>query len=366
MELTVTQKNLSRALADCARVASGRAGLPVLGNILLKTDSSGLHVAATNLEVASTVKINAKIDKQGAITVPAKLITELVSNLPSETVSLSVDAITLKVACGGYSSSINGIAADEFPELPVIDEKNSVQYAIATEEFKRAITQTIFACSADTTRPVLTGVYWHSHDGYLYTAGTDGYRLAQKRITETQSELTAIVPTTAMQEVLRMLHDEVEEVEVLFDETQVRFRVDSGEITSRLIEGNYPDYRQLIPKENPTRVVVPLAECVRMTKLASLFARDTGGSVTITTDADTSEFAIRSTASEMGESLATLETSVTGGGSVSLNSRYLSDVLSVTDSGAIDIEYGAKLAPITIRPNVKDSDYLAIIMPLKS
>jgi DNA polymerase-3 subunit beta len=366
MELTVTQKNLSRALADCSRVASARAGLPVLGNILLKTDSAGLYIAATNLEIASTVKIGAKIDKPGAITVPAKLITELVSNLPNETVTLSTKAAILSIACGGYTSSINGIDAEEFPELPVIDEKKSVQYAIAPELFKKAVTQTIFSCSNDTTRPVLTGVYWHSHDGYLYIAGTDGYRLAQKRITATQSQLTAIVPTTALQEVLRTLHDGVEEIEVLFDETQVRFRVDSSEITSRLIEGNYPDYRQLIPKENPTRTVVPLAEFVRMTKLASLFARDTGGSITITTDADSSEFSIKSTASEMGESLSKIETTIEGGGSVSLNSRYLTDVLSVIDTDSITIAYGAKLSPITIQPNQKDTDYLSIIMPLKS
>ncbi len=366
MELTVTQKNLSRALADCSRVASSRAGLPVLGNVLLKTDSTGLHVAATNLEIASTVRIGAKVDKSGAITIPAKLITELVSNLPNETVTLSAKDKTLSISCGGYTSSINGIDADEFPELPVIDEKNSVQYAIATDQFKRAVTQTIFACSSDTTRPVLTGVYWHSHDGYLYVAGTDGYRLAQKRITETKSELTAIVPTVALQEVLRTLHDDVEEIEVLFDETQVRFRVDASEVTSRLIEGNYPDYRQLIPKDNPTSTTVPLAECVRMTKLASLFARDAGGSITITTDADTSEFSIRSSASEMGESLAKLTTDVTGGGSVSLNSRYLTDVLSVIDTSTLSIAYGAKLAPITIQPSSDDADYLAIIMPLKS
>lgn len=366
MELTVTQKNLARALSDCSRVASSRAGLPVLGNILLKTDSSGLYVAATNLEIASTVRINAKIDKPGAITVPAKLITELVATLPNETVTLSIKGAALNVACGGYSSSLNGISAEEFPELPVIDEKDSVRYAIATEQLKRSVTQTIFACSSDSTRPVLTGVYWHSHDGSLYIAGTDGYRLAEKRITSTQSELTAIVPTTALQEVLRTLHDEVEEVEVLFDQTQVRFRIDSSEITSRLIEGNYPDYRQLIPQTNPTKTTIPLAECVRMNKIASLFARDTGGSVTITTDGDTSEFSIRSTASEMGESSSVIEASVAGGGSVSLNSRYLTDVLSVVDTDTIDIEYGAKLAPITIRPHIDDSDYLAIIMPLKS
>lgn len=366
MQITLTQKNLSRALTDCSRVATTRAGLPVLGNVLLKTNSTGLYVAATNLEIASTVRINAKIDKPGAITVPARLITELVSTLPNETITLSVENSTLTVTCGGYTSSVNGIDAEEFPELPMIDEKNSVQYAIATELFKKAVTQTIFACSSDTTRPVLTGVYWHSHEGFLYIAGTDGYRLAEKRITETQSELTAIVPTAALQEVLRVLHDGVEEIEVLFDETQVRFRIDSSEVTSRLIEGNYPDYRQLIPKENPTRTIVPLAECVRMTKLASLFARDTGGSITITTDADTSEFSIRSTASEMGESSSKIETAVTGGGSVSLNSRYLTDVLSVIDSGEIAINYGAKLSPITIQPDQAEADYLAIIMPLKS
>lgn len=366
MELTVTQKNLARALSDCARVASARAGLPVLGNILLKTDNSGLYIAATNLEIAATVKIGAKVDTPGAITVPAKLITELVSNLPNDNVTLTTKNHILTAVCGGYTSSVNGIDADEFPELPAIEEKNSVQYAIATEVFKKSVTQTLFACSSDTTRPVLTGVYWHSHDGHLYIVGTDGYRLAEKRITTTQSELTAIVPTTALQEVLRSLHDGIEEIEVLFDETQVRFRAGSNEITSRLIEGNYPDYRQLIPKNNPTNTTVPLAECVRMTKLASLFARDTGGSITITTDADTSEFSIKSTASEMGESNAKIVTTVEGGGAVSLNSRYLNDVLSVIDTDTITISYGAKLSPITIKPDTKDTDYQTIIMPLKS
>lgn len=366
MELTVSQKSLARALADCSRVASTRTGLPVLGNVLLKTSSDGLHVAATNLEIASTVRIAAKIDKPGAVTVPAKLITELVTTLPNEPIMLSLKNTKLDITCGGYNSSLNGINAEEFPELPVIDEKGSVQYALATEQLKKSLTQTIFACSSDTTRPVLTGIYWHSHDGQLYIAATDGYRLAEKRITETKSELTAIVPTNAIQEVLRTLRDDVDEVEVLFDQTQVRFRIDTNEITSRLIEGNYPDYRKLIPTDNPTKAAVPLVDCVRMTKLASLFARDTGGSITISCDQDSSDFSIRSTASEMGESTASLKIDVSGSGSVSLNSRYLTDILSVMDSTTIHIEYGAKLAPITLKPDMKDNDYLTIIMPLKS
>lgn len=366
MDISVSQKSLAKVLNDCARVASVRAGLPVLGNILLKTTGSKLYIAATNLEIATTANINAKINKHGEITVPAKLITEFVSNLPNETVEINTKNNSLHIICGGYKSSLNGIEAGEFPELPTIDEKNSVRYMIAADTFKKSTTQTIFTCSNDNTRPVLTGVYWHSYDKGLYIAGTDGYRLAEKKVTSTESELTAIVPVNALQEVLRTIHDDISEIEVLFDKTQVKFRIGTSEITSRLIEGNYPDYRKLIPTQNPTKITTSLTDCVRMAKLASLFAREAGGSITITSDSESSHFSIKSTASERGENTSEIKATVAGGGSVSLNSRYLIDVLSVVDTDSITIEYGAKLAPITIRPASDDTDYLAIIMPLKS
>jgi DNA polymerase-3 subunit beta len=173
MELTVTQENLARALGAASRVASTKTQLPILSNILLRTDGHRLMIAATNLEIASTQHIGAKIIHKGAITVPARLITEFVTSLPKTTVTLKATDNKLHLEAEGYSSVINGSVADEFPELPTINEKTAVSYAIDTGALKQAITQTILTASNDATRPVLTGVYWHSHEGSLFLAATD-------------------------------------------------------------------------------------------------------------------------------------------------------------------------------------------------
>ncbi len=208
MELTVTQENLTRALGAASRVAGTKTQLPILSNILLRTDGTRLMVAATNLEIASTQHIGAKIVNEGAITVPSRLITEFVASLPKTSVTLKVKDNKLHLEAEGYSSTINGTVADDFPELPTINDKTAVSYAIDTAALKQAITQTILTTSSDSTRPVLTGVYWHSHDGGLYLAATDGYRLSEKRLVATKSDVAAIIPTSTLQEVLRTLSDD--------------------------------------------------------------------------------------------------------------------------------------------------------------
>src|SRR5690606_15947614 len=154
MELTVTQENLARALGGVGRVASSKAGLPILGNILLRTDGTRLLVAATNLEIASVYHIGSKISTPGAVTVPARLINEFIASLPSGNVDLKVTNDKLSIISGRYSSVINGIVADEFPELPTIDEEASLLYRLSVADFKQAVTQTIITAGNDTTRPV--------------------------------------------------------------------------------------------------------------------------------------------------------------------------------------------------------------------
>lgn len=366
MELSVLQENLTRALSAVGRVASSRTQLPILNNILLRTDGNRLLVAAMNMEIASTQFVGAKIATPGAITVPARLISDFVSSLPKGTIELSVKGTQLHMSSGKYSSVINGLGAEDFPELPVIEEDVVVRYSIATSDFKQAVAQTIITTSNDATRPVLTGVYWHSHEGSLYLAGTDGYRLAERRLVETTSEVAAIIPTTTLQEVLRTISDDVKEVEIMFDESQVRFRIDEAELTSQLISGNFPPYRTLIPETSETRVVLSKAEFVRITKIAGLFARDSGGSVTITADADAGLLSLHSVASEMGENTSEADAKVTGGGTVTLNSRYLSEALSVVDGDTIVFSFSGKLAPTVLTADVKDVDYKHIVMPLKS
>jgi DNA polymerase-3 subunit beta len=366
MELTVTQENLSRALSAASRVASTKTQLPILGNILLRTDGHRLMVASTNLEIASTLLIGAKIINEGAITIPARLITEFVSNLPKTGVTLKAVDNKLHLTTDGYSSVINGSVADEFPELPTINDKKAVSYAIDTSALKQAVSQTILTASNDATRPVLTGVFWHSHEGSLYLAATDGYRLSERRLVPTTSDVQAIIPTTTLQEVLRMLNDDINEVEVLFDESQVRFRLNDAEITSRLIDGNFPDYRQLIPSTSETNITIDRSDFAQVTKVAGLFARESGGSVTLTADADKSKLSLHSVASELGENTSEAKADITTDGQVTLNSRYLTEALGAVDGETVTFRFSGKLSPCVLTASGQDGDYLHVIMPLKS
>lgn len=366
MELSVTQENLSRALSAVSRIATNKAGLPVLSNILLRTEGNRLLVAATNLEIAETYYIGAKVLKQGSITLPARLVSDFVSSLPKGTVDLHVKGTHMTLTSGNYTSVVNGMDAEEFPELPAIDETQAVTYSIAAPDLKQALNQTVITSSSDSTRPVLTGVYWHSVDGALYLAATDGYRLAERKLMDTKSEIAAIVPTPSLQEVLRTISDGIEEIEVLFDDTQVRFRIGEAEITSRLIDGNFPDYRQLIPKESETIVTLKADDFTRTVKIASLFARESGGSVTLNADTDKQELSIHSIASELGENTSTASAEVSESGQITLNSRYITDALNVLDGDTITFRFSGKLSPCVLTAVQKDPNYTHIIMPLKS
>jgi len=366
MELTVTQENLNRALIAVNRVASNKTQLPILSNILLRTDNTRLLVAATNLEMASTQYIGAKVLKQGAITIPARLMTEFISNLPKETVELKVINDNLHIKCGTYNSIINGYIADDFPELPTINEKSSIKYSIQVDDFKQAVSQTIITTSNDNTRPVLTGIFWNSHQGQLYLAATDGYRLSEKKLVETKSELAAIIPNQTLQEVLRNINDDSSEIDILFDETQVRFRINEAEIISRLIDGNFPNYRQLVPEKTETSIVINKNEFIRITKVAGLFARESGGSVTLTANKDKKTLSIHSIASQLGENTSETTAEVSGDGQITLNSRYLSEALNVVDGDEVEFGFSGKIAPCVLKSTKPDTDYYHIIMPLKS
>jgi DNA polymerase-3 subunit beta len=366
MKLSVTQENLAKALSNVSRVAATRNELAILNNILLRTDNNRLLIAATNLEIASTQYIGTKIEKPGSITVPARLITEFISSLPPETVSLEVKNDHLHITSGKFSSVINGMIADEFPELPSVDESSATVYDISADRLKHAVSQTIIASSSDATRPVLTGVLWQTYEGSLYLAATDGYRLAEKRLLETDNETSAIIPTSTLQELLRCISDEEGQIQVFFDDTQVSFRTPKVEIVSRLIDGKFPDYRQLIPTKLETEVHVLKSDFSRITKIASLFARDSGGGIKIIASKDDSLLSIHSIASELGENTSAANASVSKDGEITINSRYLSEVFGVVPHEKLTFSFDGKLAPCVLREEVKQPDYVYIIMPLKS
>lgn len=367
MKISTTQEKLARALNAASRIANARSGLPILGNILLRTDGKQLYIAATDLELALTERVTAKVDKPGSITAPAKLISDFISNLPKDTVTIEVNNSKIIINSANYTSTINGVVDDDFPELPRVEDNDAVRFSLSVDDFKEAAGQTIVAASNDTTRPVLTGVYMHTFEGGLYFAATDGYRLAEKYIVDVKSDIAAIIPVSTIQEVIRLINEETDQIDILLNDTQVTFIVGAAEVTSRLIDGNYPDYRQLIPSSNTTTCEVSVSDLKRVVKLAALFSKNSSGGIRITVNSETNELGINSIASELGENMSTLSVSVVGeSGDITLNSRYINDILSVISDDRIMFGFSTKLAPSVITSIKDTANYKHIIMPIKS
>ena len=366
MKIKVTQEKLSKALNNVSRIAIGKVTLPILNNVLIRVDNKKVSLVTTNLDMAIMDFLPVSSSEDGVVTVPAKLLAEFVSNLPKgETIEISSKDTKVDIKAGKYSSTINGTLADDFPELPEIEEKKAVVYKIGIDEFKASVGQVIIASSNDLTRPALTGVYFNTYDGKLAIAATDGYRLAEKVIIDkVESEVKAIVPSSSLQEVLRSISDDVEEVEISFNEDLVRFRLGEVEIISKLIDASYPDYQKLIPKDNEVKVTLDREELIRVTKLAALFARSAGGSIICETKTPDT-FLVKSVANEFGENDSEIKTVVEKDGRVNFNSRFLIDALNSLESKEIEFEFSNRVSPTLLR-NTKDKKYTHIVMPLNS
>jgi DNA polymerase-3 subunit beta len=366
MRIIVKQENLSKALQNISRIASSRTPLPILNNILLRTEKNRLFIAATNLEIAMTEYIGAKVEKVGSITVPARLITDFIQNLPAGNIDLEVKDKTLHISTDHYNSTINGLEVDEFPELPIIKEKEAKHIKFSPNDLKRVISQSIVSSSSDTTRPMLTGVFFHTHDKKLYTVATDGYRLSECVVGENKDDINAIIPAGSLQEALRLITDDTEEITLLIDDNQARFRIGEIEITSKLIDATYVDYRQLIPKSSEIKVSISKYEFLRITKIANLFARESAGGIKITADPDKNIISVNSIASQLGENTSEASADIEGSGSVTLNAKYLIDILNVVESEKVEFSFSGKLSPCLIRSYGKNNNFQAVIMPLKS
>lgn len=363
MKLQVTQENLSKALSTVARVANTRNTLPILGNVLLKTVDNRLSVAATNLDIAITHFIGSKVSEEGAITVPAKLMQDFVSSLPSGVIDLELNENKLHIATDQYKSTINGVSAEDFPVMPAITGGTSWQ--VPASIFKKGLQQVVLASSSDEARPVLTGVYLHTFESELYMVATDSYRLAERAMQKSKADISLLVPGTALQDMLRILDDGDEPVTITHDDQQVLFQVGEVELVSRLIEGSYPDYRKLIPAAFEVTATLSKADFTNITKVSSLFARESAGSVTIKVDEAGKQVSIRSVASQLGENTASASAEVKGSGEVTLNSRYLLDALHVFGGDTITFSFNGKLDPCLLTdPSAKG--YKHIIMPLRS
>lgn len=363
MKLQVTQQNLAKALSTVARVANTRNSLPILSNVLLRAESNRLSIAATNLDIGITHFIGSKISSEGSITVPARLMQDFVSSLPESVLNLELTDNKLHITNDQYQSSINGIVADDFPVMPAI--KEGVSWKSPAGSFKKALSQVVFAASADDARPVLNGVYFHSSGGQAVAVATDSYRLAENKIGKVAKPVSFLMPGSAAQDLLRIISDSDKEVSVTHDDQQVLFQVGDVSLVARLIEGNYPDYRKLIPSKFSTTAKLARADLLNIAKVSALFARESAGSITIKADKDAKAVSINAIASQLGENTAKADAKVTGGGEVTLNSRYLIEALNAFGAEEIEFCFNGKLEPCILR-SATEPNYLHLIMPLRS
>ena len=366
MKLKVTQENLHKALQVVSRVAVSRTPtLPILSNILIKAEKGSITLSSTNLEIATTVRVSGKVTETGSITVPARLLSEFVASLPDDTIDMELDNQALKLKSKQYESAINGVVADEFPTLPRVAKENKLTVSAAT--LKKALNQTVFAASNDEARQVLTGVLLKTIDGELYVVATDSYRLAEKSLVKNNTEIDVIIPSTAMQDLARIVSDGTGDVDIFIDESQVMFQYNNIELISRLVDGNFPDYKQLIPKKGEVRLDVSKDDFINIAKVSSLFARESAGSITLHVSEGDQEISIRSIASQVGENTSRAKAKVKGEGEVTLNSRYLIDALNAFEDDAISMHFSGKTNPCVLTgTSSKKSDYQHIVMPLRS
>ncbi len=373
MRVSILQDQLARGLSIVSRAVDSRPTLPVLANVLLATEDARLKLAATNLEMSITTYIGAKVDRPGAITLPAKTFGELVSNLSPERVDLSLDEATqtVNVRCGMTNSNIKGIAASEFPPVPETAEPDVV---LPAKLIRDMINQTVFAAAKEDNRPILTGLYTHFEGNVMTIAAADGYRLAVRtaQIEENFAKpRTLVIPAKTMAELARIIGDEDKEVGITLpgERDLALFYYESTVISTQLLEGKFPDFGALIPKSYSTSMTVYTTDLLRACKRAEIFARDSNYSARVFVKpakgpSEPGEVTVIGKSAERGDNEGSLDASVEGDGlEVAFNIRYLIDVLNVINDERVVLESNGSAHPGVIRPE-NGKDFVYIVMPM--
>lgn len=371
MKVSVLQENFLKGLSLTSRFISPKSQLPVLENVLITTEEGGLKLSATNLESGINYWIGAKIEKKGSVCVPAKTLTEFVNFLPPEKIDLETKENSLVLKCGSYSASFIGLPPSEFPVIPAPEEKSF--FSLPSQELEKIISQLVFAVAQDESRPVLTGILFQVKENDLLVVATDGYRLSLKKIENPKGlekfkeiERSLIIPAKTLTEVGKILGEEKEgriKMSLVSSSSQVVFSSSSAQITSRLIEGDFPDFEKIIPSEGTTKIEVEKEEFLRAVRSAAVFARESANIVRL--KIENSKLEISANAPQVGENLVRIDVVQEGDDcSIAFNSRYLLDFLNSTEEEKVLLELTGALNPGVFRQK-KDSSYLHLIMPVR-
>lgn len=375
VKVSCLQETLQRALGQVSRAVATKTALPVLSNVLLAADGDRLKIAATNLEIGITTWIPASVEEEGKITVDARLLSEFVNTLPNETVQLSSDRVrySLAVQCGRDKAAINGIDADDFPVIPTVTGE-AFTAVVDPQQLREMIGQVEIAAATDDSRPVLAGVLTRFEEASVTLAAADGFRLAvrQGTLAEPVSEkFDVIVPARAYRELARIIGDSSEPLTLAItpNQSQLLVRVGETEFLSRLIEGTFPDFRQIIPREFATRVEVGREALVNAVRRSSYFARDNNDVIRMVVrpgedDLNPGTLEISATAAERGNSQSFVDSSISGPElQIAFNARYLSDALGAIRQGQVMLGMNGGNQAGVVRPAGSD-EYTHVIMPM--
>lgn len=378
MHLRCLQENLSRGLAIVQPAVATRTTLPITQHVLLQTDEGRLKLSATNLEVAISTWVGGDIIEDGAITIPARILTEFVNSLDSQTIEVKPleQGYGLAIAGDRNKTTIKGADADEFPPIPKIDE--GIATRMSGRALRDSIHQVVLAAAVEDSRPVLTGVNVELEGDKVTFAAADGFRLAVRsaELLEPVPEKTSvIIPSRTLSDIERLVEgDEPVDIVVTPAKSQSMFRFRNIEVVSQLLQGTFPNYAQLIPQEHTTQVVIDLGAMKRETRTASIFAKDGSGIIRLEMMPDAGRMKISARAEEVGDSEGHIEAKIEGSeGRIAFSSRYLNDVLNVVGKEKVALEMTTSSSPGVIRPVEEDGDvrpvddvgsYVHVVMPM--
>ncbi|MDO8425045.1 MAG: DNA polymerase III subunit beta [bacterium] len=378
MRFSCTQENLKNALNRIGGIAARQGTLPILSNVRIRATGNTLTFSATNLELAMVAHVRGKVDEDGEAAVNAKLLTDVVQLFPSDRIDVVMaKGVELELACRENKTKVRGMDASEFPLIPEVDRGQEV--VVSTAVLRDAFSRITVAMASGTARPELCGALAAFTDGGMRLAATDSYRLAEVTMPFVRSTAgrgaQIIMPGRTVQEILRVLgtlsggEEDVAEVTLAFTPNQLVVTAGSLTLTSRLVDGTYPDYQQIIPQSFQTRVVLPRGELQKTVRAASLFARTGVNDVHLRVAPKDGVVRVWSENAQLGEHQAAIEVSEGTGDEVTtvLNARYLLDGLSAIPSDEVAIELTGAVAPVTLRPPEVTGQlrYLYIIMPIK-
>lgn len=363
MKISVSQENLKQALGLSERATSRTSQLPILNNILLRTEHGRLKVSATNLEIGVHCRIGAKVEREGSVAVPAKIVADFVASLPAGPVTLSVQNNTLSLKSSSSQTTVLGFDTAEYPIIPKIG--GDVVCAIPAADLKSVLSAVAGAAAVSENRPELSGVFISFQKGTVTAAATDSFRLAEKSTpVQCRREETVIVPRVTALEVSRMCDQVAGDVSVRISENQISFSGDDVEVVSRLIDGRYPDYRKIIPERSVSRALVDRAELGNAVRLASLFSSNIAD---VTLECAENILKISAKNSAKGDAVISVPANLKGEAfEVSLNHHYLNDGVGAVSGNHVVLEFTGKGSPFVLRMAEEPKDTLYLVMPLRS